>query len=87
MDLPVVNHKDYFAKIGDDHKFPIEKFGELANYLIKKKIVKIIHETYQWWEETLKIAHSENYITYIKNKTLDKNSIKKIGFPLVDSVV
>ena len=37
MDLPVVNHKDYFAKIGDDHKFPINKFGELANYLIKKR--------------------------------------------------
>ena len=36
MDLPVVNHKDYFAKIGDDHKFPINKFGELANYLIEK---------------------------------------------------
>ena len=34
MDLPVVNHKDYFAKIGDDHKFPIEKFGELENYHI-----------------------------------------------------
>ena len=38
MELSVVNHKDYFAKIGDDHKFPINKFGELANYLIKKKI-------------------------------------------------
>ena len=32
MDLPVVNHKDYFAKIGDDHKFPINKFGDLADY-------------------------------------------------------
>ncbi len=87
MDLPVVNHKDYFAKIGDDHKFPIEKFGELANYLIKKKIVKKFHEPYQCSEETLKRAHSENYIKNIKNKTLDKNGIKKIGFPLVDSVV
>ena len=87
MDLPVVNHKDYFAKIGDDHKFPIEKFGELANYLIKENIVKKFHEPYQCSEETLKRAHSENYIKNIKNKTLDKNSIKKIGFPLVDSVV
>ena len=42
MDLPVVNHKDYFAKIGDDHKFPIEKFGELANYLIKKAVFFIL---------------------------------------------
>ena len=56
MDLPVINHEDYFAKIGDDHKFPINKFGELANYLIQ-------------------------------NKTLSKEGVKKIGFPLVDSVV
>ena len=87
MNLPVVNHKDYFAKIGDDHKFPIEKFGELANYLIKKKIVKKFHEPYPCSDETLKRAHSEDYIKNVKNKTLDKNSIKKIGFPLVDSVV
>ena len=87
MDLPVVNHKDYFAKIGDDHKFPINKFGELANYLIKKKIVKKFHNPYPCSEETLKRAHSEKYIKDIKDKTLDQNSIKKIGFPLVDSVV
>ena len=87
MDLPVVNHKDYFAKIGDEHKFPIEKFGELAKYLIKKKIVKKFYEPYPCSDETLKKAHSESYIKDIKNKTLDKNSIKKIGFPLVDSVV
>jgi hypothetical protein len=29
MDLPVVNHKDYFAKIGDDHKFPIKNLVNL----------------------------------------------------------
>jgi acetoin utilization deacetylase AcuC-like enzyme len=87
MDLSVVNHEDYFAKIGDDHKFPINKFGELANYLIKKNIVKKFHKPYPCSEETLKRAHSESYIKSVKNKTLDKNIIKKIGFPLVDSVV
>ena len=87
MDLPVVNHKDYFAKIGDDHKFPINKFGELANYLIEKKIVKKFHNPYPCSDETLKRAHSEKYIKNIKDKTLDQNTIKKIGFPLVDSVV
>ena len=87
MELPVVNHKDYVAKIGDDHKFPINKFGELANYLINKKIVKQFHTPYPCSFETLNRAHSENYINNIKNKTLDKNGVKKIGFPLVDSVV
>ena len=87
MDLSVVNHEDYFAKIGDDHKFPIKKFGELANYLINKKIVKKFHKPYPCSDETLKRAHSEKYIKDIKNKTLDESGVKKIGFPLVDSVV
>ena len=87
MDLAVVNHEDYFAKIGDDHKFPINKFSELAKYLINQKIVKDFHKPYPCSDETLKRAHSEKYIKDIKNKTLDKNGIKKIGFPLVDSVV
>ena len=87
MDLSVVNHQDYFAKIGDDHKFPINKFGELANYLIKKKIIKKFHKPYPCSEATLRRAHSEKYIKDVKNKTLDQSIIKKIGFPLVDSVV
>ncbi len=87
MELPVVNHKDYFAKIGDDHKFPINKFGDLADYLISKKIVKKFHKPYPCSIETLKRAHSEEYINHIKNKTLDEIGVKKIGFPLVDSVV
>ena len=87
MELPVVNHESYVAKIGDDHKFPINKFGELANYLINQKIVKKFHKPYPCSFETLNRAHSANYINNIKNKTLDKKSVKKIGFPLVDSVV
>ena len=87
MDLPVINHEDYFAKIGDDHKFPINKFGELAKYLIENNIVKKFHKPYPCSDETLKRAHSETYIQNIKNKTLDKNGVKKIGFPLVDSVI
>ena len=87
MNLPVINHEDYFAKIGDDHRFPIDKFSKLAEYLIKKKIVKKFYKPYPCSEETLKRAHSEKYINDIKNKTLDQSKVKKIGFPLIDSVV
>jgi acetoin utilization deacetylase AcuC-like enzyme len=87
MELSVVNHQNYFAKIGDDHKFPINKFGELANYLIKEKIVKKFHKPYPCSVETLKRAHSDNYIRNVINKTLDDNTIKRIGFPLIDSVI
>ena len=87
MELPVVNHKDYEAQLNDDNKFPIKKFGELAKALIKNKIVKNFYIPESCSVETLKEAHTEDYINKIKNKTLDKNEIKKIGFPLVDSVV
>ena len=87
MELPVVNHKDYEAKLNDDNKFPIKKFGELARVLIKNKIVKNFYIPEPCSVETLKEAHTEDYINKIKNKTLDKNEIRKIGFPLVDSVV
>lgn len=87
MELPVINHEDYFAKIGDDHKFPINKFGELANYLLEKKIINQFHKPYPCSVKTLKGAHSQTYISNIINKSLDQNRVKKIGFPLVDSVV
>ena len=87
MELPVTNHKDYFAKIGDDHKFPIEKFGELAKYLLKNKIVNKFKIRYPCSEKTLERVHSRIYIQHIKYKTLDQNGVRKIGFPLVDSVV
>ena len=87
MELPIVNHPDYVAKINDDNKFPIKKFGELANHLKETNIVKKFFIPKPCSFETLSRAHSKDYINKIQNKTLDHLSQKKIGFPLNDSVV
>ena len=87
MQLPIVNHPDYVAKINDDNKFPIKKFGELANLLKQEKITNEFFVPKACSFETLNEVHSKEYITNIKNKTLDQLSQKKIGFPLNDSVV
>ena len=87
MELPVINHPDYVAKINDDNKFPIKKFGALANFLLKEKVVKKFHIPKECSVETLKTSHSLKYINEIKNKTLDLKAQKKIGFPINDSVV
>ena len=87
MQLPVVNHPDYVAKINDDNKFPIKKFGALANHLIENNVVKKFHIPKECSIETMKTSHSIEYINNIKNKTLDLQSQKKIGFPINDSVV
>ena len=71
MELPIVNHPDYVAKINDDNKFPIKKFGELANHLKETNIVKKFFIPKPCSFETLSQAHSKDYINKIQNKTLD----------------
>tara|TARA_Y100000816_G_scaffold271397_1_gene235922 strand:- start:598 stop:1494 length:897 start_codon:yes stop_codon:yes gene_type:complete len=87
MQLPVVNHPDYVAKINDDNKFPIKKFGALAEHLLKTKVITKFHIPKECSIETMKTAHSLEYINQIKDKTLDVKLQKKIGFPINDSVV
>ena len=87
MKIPIVNHKDYLAKINVDNKFPINKFNELAKYLIKKNLVNEFYKPYPCSLHTLNRAHSKDYIYRVKNKTLNELAQKKIGFPLNDSIV
>ena len=87
MELPVVNHPDYVAKINDDNKFPIQKFSALADHLIEERVVKKFHIPKECSISTMKTSHSLEYINHIKNKTLDLKLQKKIGFPINDSVV
>ena len=68
MELPVVNHPDYVAKINDDNKFPIKKFGALANHLLQNGVVKKFHIPKECSVETMKTSHSLKYINDIKNK-------------------
>ena len=86
--LPIINHPDYVAQIGDDHRFPIKKFGELIK-LLRKKNIATTYNTFEPDEvsvPTLLNVHSEEYINKINNLSLDKDEIRKLGFPLVKSV-
>ena len=80
MQLPVVNHPDYVAKINDDNTFPIKKFGALADHLLKNKVVKTFHIPKECSVETMRTSHSLEYINQIKNKTLDVKLQKKLDF-------
>jgi len=86
MELPVVNHPDYVAKINEDNKFPIKKFGALAEYLLKEGVVKKFYIPKECSIKTMQTSHSLEYINHIRNKSLDIKLQKKIGFPINDSV-
>ena len=86
--LPIVNHPDYVAKIGDDHRFPIKKFGALFDLLKKDNILNKenlhIPEPAQYLDLTK--AHQPEYIQKIDNLSLSKEEERKLGFPMVPSV-
>ena len=86
--LPIVNHPDYVAQIGDDHKFPIKKFGELFKLLQSDRIVseKNLHIPSPASLEDLGRVHTHEYIEKISNLTLSQEEEKKLGFPMVPSV-
>ena len=86
MELPVVNHEDYFAKIGDDHKFPMNKFSELANYLIKKNVVKKFHKPYPCSSETLKLANSEKYKSIREQNYKQWHSIQSEDLSIIEGM-
>ena len=88
MTVSIVNHPDYVAQIGDDHRFPIKKFGELIKLLVKKNIATK-NNTFTPNEvsvSTLSNVHSEEYINKINNLSLNEDEVRKLGFPLVRSV-
>ena len=86
--LPIVNHPDYVAQIGDDHKFPIKKFGELFKLLKNDRIVseKNLHIPSPASLKDLARVHTHEYIEKISNLTLSQEEEKKLGFPMVPSV-
>ena len=87
MELPVVNHPEYVAKINEKSVFPIKKFSALAEYLLQNNIVNKFHIPKECSLETLSKSHSIEYINSIKNKTLNRKAQVRIGFPINDSVV
>lgn len=86
--LPIINHPDYVAQIGDDHKFPIKKFGELFKLLQNDGIVseKNLHIPSPATLKDLSRVHTHEYIQKISNLKLNKEEEKKLGFPMVQSV-
>ena len=66
MELPVVNHPEYVAKINENSVFPIKKFSSLANYLLKIILLKIFIFQKNARLRLLSKSHSLSYINHIK---------------------
>lgn len=73
----------YTLKLPPDHRFPMEKYRMLRDYLVDHNIIDSsqLREAPIADEETLALAHSRDYIQSMKNGTIDPQIIKRVGFP------
>ena len=89
MSLPIINHDDYVAKINDDNKFPIKKFGELARYLLSEGVTKKFIQPEFCSVETLSkaeyVAQDNIATTIVKSPLLKFRFLKtsKLAFVII----
>lgn len=73
----------YTLPLPDDHRFPIEKYRLLRDYLVEHEIIDSnqLHESPQASVEELCLAHLPSYVKSIQDGSVDLQIIKRIGFP------
>ena len=75
---------DYYSlELPDTHRFPMSKYKQLRDYLLEHKIIAAadLFESPLATEEELLLAHHPQYISSMRDGSIDPLIIKKIGFP------
>ncbi|MFT7388165.1 MAG: acetoin utilization deacetylase AcuC-like enzyme [Candidatus Endobugula sp.] len=83
MTIPVVSHPAYSFSFPGNHRFPMEKFSLLTQYLQESGISsqKNHYRPGNSKPALLKQAHCPNYIERFINNTLAKNELRRMGLP------
>jgi acetoin utilization deacetylase AcuC-like enzyme len=79
----------YYADIGEDHVFPIKKFELVRDILIDEGTLTHteISEPQPARVEDVLLVHTEDYVTRLRNGTLEKREIRRLGLPWSKSLV
>lgn len=73
----------YTLPLPEGHRFPIEKYRMLRDYLLSEKIIKStdLKESPLADPETLALAHTSDYIEGMRTGSVDEQILKRLGFP------
>ncbi len=73
----------YTLPLPEGHRFPIEKYRMLRDYLLSEKIIKTsdLRESPLADPETLALAHTSDYIEGMRTGSVDEQILKRLGFP------
>ncbi|GEP09941.1 histone deacetylase family protein [Methylobacterium gnaphalii] len=86
--VPILFHPAYEASLPEGHRFPMHKFGRLAEILVERGLVP---EGFERPEpasaELLSLAHDRSYVDAVLGQTLSPDVERTIGFRCDEGVV
>jgi acetoin utilization deacetylase AcuC-like enzyme len=86
--LPIVHHPGFCAQLDPTHRFPMGKFARLAEILHADGLAPLgFHVPEPASREQLVRAHSPAYVDAVLSASLDEKAVRRLGFPLTQSVI
>jgi len=85
---PIVHHPAFRAEMPAGHRFPMDKFSRLASVLEAQGVPgpEGFHRPEFIDVETLRLAHTEEYVRGVIELSLPAEVVRRIGMPNTDSV-
>ena len=81
--LPVVFHPSYEAALPDGHRFPMRKYGRLAEILAARGLVREGFVTPEPADpDTIALAHDRTYVEQVITGTVPRAIERAIGLPV-----
>lgn len=89
MDLPIVYHPDYVAPLPAGHRFPMAKFRQLYELLLRQGVVhpRQIHQPILPPQTWIELVHQPAYVQAYCQGTLDAKAQRRIGLPWTTAMV
>jgi acetoin utilization deacetylase AcuC-like enzyme len=82
-------HDDYVVDLPAGHAFPMRKFVHLRDILLREGLVRaqdVVAPPEATWE-LLRLAHSEDYLSKLRDGTLDAAEVRRLGLPWSPALV
>ncbi|XP_053176451.1 uncharacterized protein SYNPCC7002_A1628 [Scomber japonicus] len=87
--LPIVHHSKYVCELPPNHRFPMDKFPRVFNFLIKDQVIT---EKQVWVPEIaskdlLSCVHTDEYLNNFINGKINEQEQRRTGFPWSEGIV
>ena len=81
--LPLVTSPHYSYEFPDQHRFPMQKFRLLVDYLIEQGIASTnnLHRPGQVRRDVLELAHCPDYLQRFMEGELSDKEVRRLGLP------